>query len=431
MKNFRRCCVRRNRVRTLRPRGTQNVRQEIERYPLLIDETFESTIGCPIPPVPNQVRDLVTSLNLFPAYLLTLIIGGKTLDGKTIATKTFIQALVVAFVALLVMAVLYAAEFFLLLFASILLAILFRAMSVWIREKTGLAGSVSTAMALLLPMILVASFIWIAAPSVSEQAAELSDRVPKAVSELRQQVRQYSWADRLLDRQDQLKDSLPDESKMINFAGRFFSSTFGALGNLVIVLALGVFLSIGSTAYFNGLLRLAPIGKRARAKEVLEATRSTLASWLVAKIIEMTLIGVLITIGLWLIGIDLALVLGIIAGLLSFIPNFGPVISIIPALLIALVGGMDDVLYVVALYAGVQTLESYVFTPILQKKMVDLPPALTVGAQVLFGYLAGALGVILATPLAAASMVMIRMWYVEDLLGDRRGENSGAVAGDG
>lgn len=341
------------------------------------------------------------------------------LDGKAVASKTFIQALVFALVALLVLMVLYAAEFFLVVFAGILLAILFHAVSAWIREKTGLSDTLSVAAALLLPVLLVGSFIWLVAPSVSEQATELSDRIPKAVSELRQEVRKYSWADKFLERQEQLQESLPSGSKIVDFAGRLFSSTFGALGNLVLALALGVFLSINTTSYVNGMLCLIPIGKRERARDVLEATRSTIASWLGAKIIAMTVIGVLTTVGLWLIGIDLALVLGIIAGLLSFIPNFGPVISIVPALLIALVGGADQIMYVVALYAGIQTLESYVLTPMLQKKMVDLPPALTVGAQVLFGYLCGALGVILATPLTAAAMVMVRMWYVEDLLGDR------------
>jgi predicted PurR-regulated permease PerM len=114
----------------------------------------------------------------------------------------------------------------------------------------------------------------------------------------------------------------------------------------------------------------------------------------------------------------LALVLAIIAALLLFIPNIGQVVAAIPAVLIASVSGADQVLYVLVLYAAVQTVESYILTPLLQQRMVDLPPGLTIMAQVLFGFLAGALGVILATPLAAAGMTMVKMWYLEDLLGD-------------
>jgi predicted PurR-regulated permease PerM len=133
----------------------------------------------------------------------------------------------------------------------------------------------------------------------------------------------------------------------------------------------------------------------------------------------MAVIGVLTTLGLWIIGIDLAMILGLIAGVLSFIPNIGPIIALIPAILIALISGPDKVIYVMLLYGGVQGIETYMLTPVLQQRMVDLPPALTISMQVLLGVLAGAVGVIVATPITAALMVMGKMWYVEDLLGDR------------
>ena len=109
----------------------------------------------------------------------------------------------------------------------------------------------------------------------------------------------------------------------------------------------------------------------------------------------------------------------VIAAMLSFIPNVGSILALVSAVLIARVAGPGEMLYVVTLYVGVQIVESYVLTPYLQQKMVESPPALTAGMQVLLGVLAGALGVILATPLTAVAMVMTRMWYAEDLLGDR------------
>ncbi|GAB3550180.1 AI-2E family transporter [Noviherbaspirillum agri] len=341
------------------------------------------------------------------------------MSGKEVATETLIRATVVAAVALITLLILYASEIFLVVFAGMLLAILFRAMSNWIARWTGLADKWATAIALLTPFLLLGLFFWYIAPDVSDQASELADRVPKAFRQLQEQLLQYDWANRIMEQQGKLQDAMPSGSKAVSLFTKFFSSTFGAIGNLVIALAIGIFLSINPQTYVGGLMHLVPLDKRRRAGEVLEATRSTLASWLTAKLIEMAVIGVLTTIGLWIIGIDLALVLGIIAALLSFIPNIGPIISVIPALLIALVDGFDQVLYVIALYAGIQTVESYILTPLLQQHMVDLPPALTVGMQVLGGFLAGALGVILATPLTAAAMVMIRMWYVEDMLGDR------------
>jgi predicted PurR-regulated permease PerM len=114
----------------------------------------------------------------------------------------------------------------------------------------------------------------------------------------------------------------------------------------------------------------------------------------------------------------LALTLGLLAGLLSFIPNIGPILSFVPAGLLAIPQGFSQVLYVGLLYIGIQTVESYVITPPMQRRMVSLPPALTISAQVILGVLFGFLGLLLATPLAAAVLVLVKMLYLEDVLGE-------------
>lgn len=341
------------------------------------------------------------------------------MEAQTVATRTLIQASVVALVVLVVLLVLHGAEVFLIIFGGILFAILFHGIAMWISKKTGLPEKWALSISLIVPLLLIGVGSWLIAPAVSNQAAELADRIPRAVARLQQQLLQYEWANRLLAHADRLKNALPGGSSAASAAAEFFSSTFGGLGDFIFALAIGLFLTINPGTYINGVLHLVPVGKRDRAKDVLVATGSTLESWLVAKIIAMLVIGVLTTIGLWIIGIDLALVLGVIAALLSFVPNIGPVVALIPAALIALVSGPDKLTYVVILYLGVQALESYVLTPLLQQRMADMPPALTISMQVLLGVLAGILGVIVATPMTAAAMVMIRMWYVEDLLGDR------------
>lgn len=347
------------------------------------------------------------------------------MEDKIVAVRTLIQATVVALVFLAVLLLLYAAEVFLVIFSGILLAILFHSMAHWTSKKTRLPYLWSLSVALIVPLLLIGSGIWLIAPDVSEQAAELADRIPQAAGQLQQKILQYEWINRILAQADRIQESLPDGSDAASVSAGFFSSTLGALGNFLLALAIGLFMAINPGIYMNGLLRLVPVDKRNRTREVLQATGSALASWLIAKIIEMVVIGVLTTIGLWFIGIDLALVLGIIAAILSFIPNIGPVVAIIPAALLALISGPDKLAYVTILYVGIQTFESYVLTPLLQQRMVDIPPALTIGMQVLFGVLAGILGVIVATPLTVAAMVMIRMWYVEDMLGDRNAQKDG------
>ena len=124
--------------------------------------------------------------------------------------------------------------------------------------------------------------------------------------------------------------------------------------------------------------------------------------------------------GLRLLDIPLALVLGLIAGLLAFIPNIGPVLSAVPALLLAATQGWNTVFWVGAVYVGVQTLESYVITPLIQLEKVSLPPLLVIGFQMLFGVLFGILGLMLATPTSALTMTLTRDLYVEDWLERRR-----------
>jgi predicted PurR-regulated permease PerM len=162
-------------------------------------------------------------------------------------------------------------------------------------------------------------------------------------------------------------------------------------------------------------LLLAP-SIRSRGDQVLRASARTLRNWLVAQLIAMSAVGTLTALGLWLAGVPLAFALGLIAGLLAFIPNIGPIIAIAPALLLAFPEGLTTLLVVLAIYIGVQALESYVITPLLQQEKVSLPPALVISTQLLFGVLFGILGLMLATPIAALTMTVVKLIYVEDYL---------------
>jgi len=340
------------------------------------------------------------------------------MDGKRIAARTLIQAAVVALVALCVFVVLRGAEVFLVAFAGILFAVLFHGAASWLTSKTRLSSRWALIVAVVAPLLLIVAAVWLMAPDVARQASELADRLPKAARQLEDRLSSSDWASPLFAQKERIQDAIQGDSSVFSLASKAFSTTFGALGNFVIALAIGLFVAIAPQTYIGGLLRLVPLQRRSRARQVLDETGSALASWLLAKLTAMVVIGLLTAVGLWFIGIDLALVLALLAALLSFIPNIGPVIALVPAALIAMVFGIDKLGWVIALYAAVQAFESYLLTPVLQQRMLGLPPALTVSVQVLLGVLAGVLGVILATPLTVALTTMTRMWYVEDILGD-------------
>jgi predicted PurR-regulated permease PerM len=133
----------------------------------------------------------------------------------------------------------------------------------------------------------------------------------------------------------------------------------------------------------------------------------------------MTTLGSLVAIGLWIIGVPLPVALGFLAGILTFVPYIGGLVSAIPSLLLAVSVNLELAIYAGLLYLAVHFVESYILAPLVQRRVLHLPPALTLSAQILLGVITGFLGLLLATPLVAAALVIIRMVYVEDVLGDR------------
>ena len=306
----------------------------------------------------------------------------------------------------------------LLTFAGILFAIVLRSVSAWVCAYTPLTEGWALAVVVLGLVTLLGGGAWLLAPQVAEQGHRLIERLPHAVQQVKEQVEQYQWSRRLFSQAPQVEEMLPDQADLLAEATGVFSTTLGALANVVIILFVGLFLAVEPRLYTDGLIRLVPIGKRARAREILYAVGDVLQWWLVGKVVAMLMIGVLTALGLWLLGVELALTLGLIAALLTFIPNIGPVLALVPAVLLALMHSPTQALYVILLYLAIQTVESYVLTPLVQRRTVSLPPALTISAQVALGVLLGGLGLVLATPLTVALLVLIQRLYIEDTLGD-------------
>ncbi|GAB3225328.1 AI-2E family transporter [Spirosoma arcticum] len=185
-----------------------------------------------------------------------------------------------------------------------------------------------------------------------------------------------------------------------------FSSTLGGLVNVLIVIITGIYLASSPGTYRNGFVKLFSPSYRHRLLGVLDQCYTTLKNWFISRSITMTVVAVVTGLGLAMLGIPFPIVLGIIAGILNFIPNLGPYIALAPALLVALLQGSNYVVYAFALYMGVQSLEGYVLTPLLDKKFVSVPPALLLFSQVLLGILVGLPGVLFASPLIAVLLVI-------------------------
>lgn len=199
------------------------------------------------------------------------------------------------------------------------------------------------------------------------------------------------------------------------FAGAAFS-TFGLLGTVAIIFVAGLYLALEPAIYRKGSRRLIPPRERARFDEILDETGHTLRRWMLGRLIDMAILASLVYAGLLILGIPLAFVLALLAGLLNFVPYIGAIASAIPALLVAGSEGWNTVLWVGALFAIVQTVEGNLIEPMIERRTVSLPPALTVFSQTLFGALFGLAGLILAPALAATLLTITRMALVEDVI---------------
>lgn len=312
----------------------------------------------------------------------------------------------------------YAADVLLLAFAGILLAIFLRSLSDWLSGITPLSGGWSLAVVVLSLISILTIGLWLLAPGIADQVDELQKSLPQSARQLERHIEGYEWGRKALAQVPNANEIMPDKADVLARVTGVFSTTFGAIANFFILLFIGLYIAAEPRLYTDGLIRLVPLNRRQRAREVLDEVGSTLRWWLIGKVASMIVVGVSTVVGLWLLDIPLALTLGLLAALLTFIPNVGPILSVVPAMLLALLQSPMQALYVALLYLGIQTVESYFLTPLMQKRTVSLPPALTIFTQVLFGVMVGSLGFVLATPLTAAALVLVKMLYIEDALKD-------------
>jgi predicted PurR-regulated permease PerM len=329
------------------------------------------------------------------------------------------RALIVAVIAIAAVITLWvlgtAARVFLVAFGGILLAITLRRFAANVARLPRMNEDLALAVVLALLAGIIALGAYLMAPRVGEQVDRLIESVPRSIENLENYLSNYGWARNILA---EAREGMSSGGEVVARATGLASRGFGGIVDAVVILFVGLYGAIQPRLYLDATVRLVPPRRRERAAEVLAALETTLWRWLVGRLIGMLVIGILTSIGLLILSVPLAIPLGVLSALLAFIPYLGPILSAGFAMLLALTESPDLALYTGLLYVGVQTVESYLLTPLIERQAILLPPALTIIAQVLLGILFGGLGLVLASPIVATIMVLVKMLYLEDFLGE-------------
>jgi len=332
--------------------------------------------------------------------------------------QVIVVAVVFIFVLLLGWFLWRAAHIMLLLFLGILMAVFLRGLASLLHRATRLPlkWSLIVVIFVLFGFFTLSGYVLV--PRISSQIAILSKELPRAIGQIRSNIEKNPWGKKLIEHIPGTEQLMKSEKQIVIQTLGIFATTIGITVSAAIVLFSGFYLAFAPEPYLRGIVGIIPPGRRKRAETVLRALGTILARWLIGRFCAMMFVSILVAGGLWIMNIHLALTLSIIAGLMDFVPNIGPLVAIIPVVLLTLAQSKAKVLYVVLLYLAVLSIEGYLFTPLVQQREVSLPPVLVLMSQIVMGLFFGALGVILATPLVACVVVLVRMLYIEDMLGD-------------
>jgi predicted PurR-regulated permease PerM len=311
-----------------------------------------------------------------------------------------------------------------LLFAAVLFAVFLRGgadLLAWLlRGVVRLGRGASLAAFCLLLLAMATAVVLLAVPQLSAQVDLLTAQLPESFEQLTDRIRQTAWGDWVLNILGIHEGGASPATQAIarNALG-WAGSAFSVILALIVFFFTALYLAAEPGLYQRGILWLVPPRGRRKADCVLKRVGHALKFWLMGQLAAMALVGLLIGLGLWVLGAPLPLVSGVLASMLEFVPNVGPTIAAgVPTLLSVSAEGrfLDGPSLAVAVaswFLIVQMLESYLMTPLIQRKAVELPPALLIVSQLAAAVLLGPLGVLIAAPLVAAAMAASRELLVE------------------
>lgn len=341
---------------------------------------------------------------------------------RPLRTGDLVRAALIVLFAIVLLQLLWSARLLLLTtFLGVLFGLSASRATDWVLRRVKVKRSLAAAGVVFgATGILLLIFAW-SGPTLLEQSAELRTKLPESVANFER------W---ISEKQPALLDAVapPDTTGgsrisaaferyspgLTQFAFGVVQSVLVVAAGVVMVIFIALYIAADPQVYRRGLVLLVPIEQRERFSVTLHAVGDALRKWFQTQLIAMVVIGLVTTVILALLGVRGALPLGVLAGLFEFIPNIGPLLSAIPAVLMGFTDSPQQAGVIALAYWGIQFLENNLLIPYLMKEQLDLPPALTLMAQVVMAYVFGFLGLFVAIPVLAVAMVAVRTYWVED-----------------
>jgi len=338
--------------------------------------------------------------------------GAPRIGSRDVTSAAKITAAAIGVLAVAV-GLWYSRTAILLAFAGILLAIVLYGASRALADLTKLPRLVMLAVVVLTVALFFFLVFATAGPTLAQQIAQLARGIAAGATTLTKQLASFADQANLLQNVDlvQLLSGFLSPWGIATGATSFALSIVGLVSAGLIVLFFGIYFAADPDTYVQLVARLAPEERRGATLQMMYETGDLLRRWLIGQGISMALIGSFTYVGLLILGVPIAFVLALFAGLRGFLPYLGPIIGAVPMVLVAGGESLDLALWVVGLYALIQFLESYLLTPLIQARAVSMPPAVVILSQLVLGAVFGILGLALATPIAAAATVPLRYLF--------------------
>ncbi len=295
----------------------------------------------------------------------------------------------------------------LLLFASCIGALILSTFTNWLRSWIPMRRGIAFAIIISIICLMTVLLIWTRGSLLLQQLGDLQSSIPSALRQIHSRLLSETWGRWFLVQIEDSEQLALGASFVLSGIRGAMYLTGAAVAAMFLVTVSSLYFGAEPDLYLRGIRRIVPEAYRSIFEECLTSLTKTIRAWLLARLLSMAVIGMLISCGLFLIGVPLAGTLGIIAALLTFVPNIGPILSVVPAALLAFAISPTKGFIAILLFCSAHFLEGNLISPLADRGIVKLPPSLTLSVQLLLGSIAGALGVALAAPLTAVTLSIL------------------------